>query len=46
MKVQVSKEWIDSNDQFLFIINAVPKDNPGKLQTQGKGGLKIQMRQI
>lgn len=36
MKVQVSKEWIDSNDQFLFIINAVPKDNPGKLQTQGK----------
>jgi len=36
MKVQVSKEWIDSHGQFLFIINAVPKDNPGKLQTQGK----------
>ena len=36
MKVRVSKEWIDFHDQFLFIINAVPKDNPGKLKTQGK----------
>jgi hypothetical protein len=36
MKVQVSKEWINFYDQVLFIINAVPENNPGNLNTKGK----------
>jgi len=36
MKVQVSKEWINLYEQHLFIINTVPSDNPGKLNSKGQ----------